>query len=71
MGKLETQLKYLERKHHCNWTHIAQRYETETQCSLAGSLRFQQFSNTDEVWRVKVLHFLNNHMQLEQILQIL
>jgi len=51
--------------------HIAQQYKTEPECSLAGSLGFIQFSNTDEVWHVKVLHFLNYHMQLDQIMQIL
>jgi hypothetical protein len=69
MGKLETHVKFLEGKHHFNWTHIAQRYETEHQSSLAGSHGFRQFSNTDEVWRVRV--FLNDRMQLEQTMQIL
>jgi len=50
--------------------HIAQQYKTEPQCSLAGSLGFRQFPNTDKVWRVKVLIFLNDHMQFYQIMQI-
>ena len=51
--------------------HITQQYKAEPQCSLAGSLEFRQFSNTDEVWRAKVLHFSNDHMQMDQIMQIL
>ena len=38
--------------------HITQQHKTEHRCSLAGSLGFRQFPNTDEVRCAKVLHFL-------------
>ena len=58
MGKFETCVKFWDGKHCCNWMHITQQYETEPQCSLAGSLKYRQFTNTDEVRRAKVLRFL-------------